>query len=336
MFTRTLLNKSFFISLIIVAIGVFTAAWITVQANSKDDIVFPVAELNNCANKTECGDYCDEPANMLACVSFAEKHNLMSKKEAEIARKFSAIRAGPGKCASQKSCEAYCDDVNHIGECLAFAEEHGMMPEKELKEAKKVQAALARGAKLPGGCANKDQCEAFCENPNHMEECVAFAEAAGFMSSEEAKTIRKIGGKGPGDCKGREECEAFCEDPTHQDECFRFAQEHGLVPEEDMQRMEEGRQVMPGDLPDGTINGIIPDNMPHDEFFDDKKEMMMPPGQKPSDDGVMQELDMTELDAMESEIFEETPETELEEILDEIPADSLGGLLIKILSKSKK
>ena len=52
MFTRTLLNKSFFISLIIVAIGVFTAAWITVQANSKDDIVFPVAELNNCANKT--------------------------------------------------------------------------------------------------------------------------------------------------------------------------------------------------------------------------------------------------------------------------------------------
>ena len=69
-----------------------------------------------------------------------------------------------------------------------------------------------------------------------------FAEAAGFMSAEEAAMARKTGGKGPSGCKGRNECEAFCNNPDNQETCFNFGKEHGLIPEADLRQMEEGRQ----------------------------------------------------------------------------------------------
>ncbi|MBM3251016.1 MAG: hypothetical protein FJZ07_02165 [Candidatus Nealsonbacteria bacterium] len=324
---------------------------LAVVATSKDDIVFPVAELGGCESETECKSYCDNPENMEVCISFAEKHNLISKSELEKAKKFIAIgKQGPGNCDSAASCEAYCNDITNIEECLAFAEQSGLMPPEELAEARKVKAALDAGAVLPGGCSTKDQCEVYCENPNnmeeclafgeaaglippeelaeakkvlaaikqgatpppcrgkeqcetycrqpenmepcltfaeaaglippdeladakrmlsairkgikplpcggreecdvycaeetHFEECLAFAEAAGFIAPEEAEMARKTGGKGPGGCKGRKECEAFCQDPTNQETCFNFAMEHGLMSEEDLRRMEEGKQQL--------------------------------------------------------------------------------------------
>ncbi len=41
------------------------------------NISYPVAELGSCADKTACKTYCDKPANIDACLSFAEKNNLM-------------------------------------------------------------------------------------------------------------------------------------------------------------------------------------------------------------------------------------------------------------------
>lgn len=55
MVTKILLNKKFL--LIGALIGVGCAA--IVLASSPFDITFPVPELNNCANKTECKAYCD-------------------------------------------------------------------------------------------------------------------------------------------------------------------------------------------------------------------------------------------------------------------------------------
>ncbi len=298
---KTLLNKMlnrenyrFLIgSLLITGSMVFSYVLIA-QATSADDIVYPVAELSGCKSETDCRAFCDKPINIVSCVSFAEKHNLMSKEEAEIARKFSAIgNKGPGGCTGQDSCESYCDDIKNMNECLSFAEQNGLMPPEELAEAKKVQAALAQGAKLPGGCSKKESCEVYCENPDNMKECLAFAEAAGFMSpseladakkaliaiekgikpppcrgeedcdvycsepgnfeqcisfaeaagfvsAEEAQMARKTGGKGPGGCKGRE-CEKFCEDEANSDVCFEFAKEHGLISEEELKNAEEGR-----------------------------------------------------------------------------------------------
>lgn len=270
---------------------------LVVQAANKQDIIFPVAELGNCKNEAECKTYCDQPKNLNSCLDFAEKYNLIPEKELAQARKFAAVGVGPGGCASKDSCETYCDDISHMNECLAFAEEHNLIPPDELEEAKKVQAALARGATLPGGCRNKQECETYCENPDRMEECInfaetagfispeelkdakkamqaikkgakpppcrgkracddycgkpenfeqciTFAEAAGFMDAEEAKMVRKTGGKGPGNCQDKKECKVFCQNPNNQQVCFNFAKEHDLLSEEDLEMMEQGKQRM--------------------------------------------------------------------------------------------
>lgn len=336
---------------LLAVLGAVTIAYALVAAaSSKEDIVFPVAELGNCKSERECKAYCDKPDNLLPCVAFAEQHNLMPREEAAKARKFAQVKRGPGGCTTKDSCEAYCNDITHIDECLIFAEANDLIPREELEEARKVQQALQRGVKLPGGCRNKDACDAYCEDsnhteecitfaetagfippdeledarkalaavkkgakappcrgkracdtycgkpenmeacltfaeaagfippeeladakralaaikkgakpppcrgqaecdaycgePDHLEECLAFAEAAGFMSAEDAAMARKTGGRGPGGCKGKETCEQFCKNPANEETCFQFGLEHGLIPPEDLQRMEEGKRQM--------------------------------------------------------------------------------------------
>lgn len=311
--------------------------------------LYPIAELGNCASETECKSFCDRLQNSDACISFAEKYNMTSGDEEKI-KKFKELKEKPGDCKTTGECESYCNDISHIDECIAFAEKNNFMPSQDLEDAKKIQAALARGANLPGNCKSKESCENYCNDPNHMEECiefgeafglipadeldeakkvlqavkkgakpppckgktdcdsycsqpnnfescisfaeaaglipageledakkmlqaikkganppacrgkeecdayctepshieecVTFAEAAGFMSKEDAEMVRKTGGVGPGGCRSNEACDSFCQNPDNQETCFNFGLEHGLIPQADIQRMEEGKRKM--------------------------------------------------------------------------------------------
>src|SRR3989344_5719153 len=76
-------------------------------------ITFPIPELGNCGSKNECRAYCSEPANISACVKFAQDHGLMNKEEAARAEKFrERLQAGggPGGCNSPQSCKTFCGD----------------------------------------------------------------------------------------------------------------------------------------------------------------------------------------------------------------------------------
>ncbi len=339
---------SIILSFITVGLIILIGAVLAQETTSGANIQYPVEELSGCKNETDCRSYCDKPANLSACLDFAEKNNLMSEEEIRIAKNFVAAGAkGPGGCNGKEECEAFCDDIANIDECVSFAEKNNLMPPEELEEAKKVKAAIKRGVKPPP-CGNKKACDVYCEESEHMEECVTFgieagfiqgkeledvqkmlsavkrgikpppcrgkeacdeycsspdnmevcmnfaveagfmpeeekansqkmlqaikkgakppkcrgkeecdtycsqddhfeecfqfAEAAGFMSPEEAAMARKTKGKGPGDCRGKEECETFCNNPDNQETCFNFAKENGMIPEEDLKRMEEGKQ----------------------------------------------------------------------------------------------
>ncbi|HEY4522271.1 MAG TPA: hypothetical protein VJH91_01385 [Candidatus Paceibacterota bacterium] len=81
-----------------------------------------------------------------------------------------------------------------------------------------------------GGCSSKEQCKTYCDDPANIESCVAFAEANGLMSRDEAAQARTFAGKtGPGGCRGPE-CRTLCADPAYRAECIAFAREHGLAP----------------------------------------------------------------------------------------------------------
>ena len=197
-----------------------------------------------CGNKKQCDIYCNEPEHMEVCITFGIEAGFIQGEELEDVQKMlAAVKRGvkPPPCKGKEECDEYCALPDNMETCMIFALEAGFMPEEERADAQKMLAALKKGVKPPA-CQGREECDIYCAEENHFEECLNFAEAAGFMSSEEAEMARKTGGKGPGGCKGKEECENFCDNPDNQETCFNFAKENGLIPEEDIQRMEEGKQ----------------------------------------------------------------------------------------------
>ncbi|MEK7566880.1 MAG: LamG domain-containing protein, partial [Patescibacteria group bacterium] len=259
---------------------------------SAEDIRYPASDLGNCQSETECRSYCDVVDNAKACFTFAKKYNLISEEESQkVADEFLNVKNGPGGCNSGKSCEDYCSTVDHLDECIDFAEKTGYYSPEELAEARKFQELVKSGAQFPGGCKDRNTCEVYCSDSNHMEECLDFAETSGFMppdeiaearkfmalmqqgespggcnskeqcenycfeeshinecidfaekagvmTAEEAEMVRKIGGKGPGGCRSKAQCDTYCE--ANSEECFNFAKENGMISEDDLVKMREG------------------------------------------------------------------------------------------------
>ncbi|MBU2082010.1 hypothetical protein KKH14_01130 [Patescibacteria group bacterium] len=200
------------------------------------NIQFPIEELGNCEDKSACKSYCDKSENTEACVAFAEKNNLMSKEKIGLARKFMAMESkGPGGCNGRDECNNFCNNIANIDECVAFSEKNNLMPPGELEEARKVQAAIRRGVKPPP-CGNKKQCDVYCEESEHMEECIAFGVEAGFIQGKELEDVQKMlaavkRGIKPPPCRGKEACDAYCSSPDNMEVCMNFAMEAGFMSE---------------------------------------------------------------------------------------------------------
>ena len=232
-------TKYFIITIfLLIGLAVFVDKIIAQESNQMSAIQYPVEELGNCENKADCKAYCDKPKNSDACLDFAQKNNLMTEQEIKVAKKFLSNEIeGPGGCTAKDSCEAYCNDINHIDECISFAENNNLIPPEELEEAKKVQAAIKRGAKPPP-CGNKKQCDIYCEEPEHMEECIAFGIEAGFIHGKELEDVQKMlqavrRGVKPPPCKGREACDEYCSSPDNMEVCMTFAMEAGFMSEQE-------------------------------------------------------------------------------------------------------
>ena len=229
-------------TILLISLGIFSVSFVLAQ-NEASEIVFPVMELGGCSDKAECFAYCELDENATQCLAFAKKYQLLPEEEIRISEKVLGVKGGPGGCNSKASCENYCDDVANIETCVAFAEENGLMKGKDLEEAKKVRAIIQSGKKMPGDCRNKNACENYCQNPDHMEECLAFAEESGFFPPEEIEQAKKFmplmkSGETPGGCKSKDECEAYCESDEHFDECISFAEKHGMIHEEERKHIE--------------------------------------------------------------------------------------------------
>lgn len=217
-----------------------------------------------CSSPQSCRAYCENIANIESCLSFAEENNLEADESKEARKIVTYLKSGgtmPGGCTSRASCERYCGDFSHAEECFLFAKKAGLAQEhrggKEedmpSEEQFKKLMRLAKDGETPGGCTSKESCESYCKADGHMEECLTFAEKAGFIDKGKAEKLKKLGGKGPGGCNSEESCHAYCSDPANQEACFAFAKEHGLVGEEDLEHMranmtrrQEGFESGPG------------------------------------------------------------------------------------------
>ncbi|MDO8574204.1 MAG: hypothetical protein Q7R86_01090 [bacterium] len=197
-----------------------------------------------CTTPEGCKTFCSNLANMEVCIDWAEENGLEDEHFNEAKKIKAYLESGgqmPGGCTSETTCKTYCEDFTNVEECFTFAEKVGLEMSDGPKGGPPSREAfeLMRSGQTPGGCKSKNACDAYCSEDSHFEECITFAEKAGFMKKEEAEMVRKTGGKGPGGCKGRE-CENYCNNPAHQEECFKFAEEHGLIPPEELERAKEG------------------------------------------------------------------------------------------------
>jgi hypothetical protein len=201
-----------------------------------------------CTSKQSCETYCaGNVVHLKECVAFGEELGVIPSSDLAEAKKImSALEQGaqmPGGCKTKGECESYCAAGAHIDECLSFAEASGILSPEKLAEAKKVAPFLKSG-ETPGGCQSKDACEAYCADNSHFDQCLTFAQKAGFVSAEDAAIARKTGGVGPGGCKGKDACEAYCNDEAHAAECLAYAKEKGLLSAEDEKLVDNGIDQM--------------------------------------------------------------------------------------------
>ncbi len=204
-----------------------------------------------CTNPRDCEAYCSGTSNLEVCVKFAEEHGFKGEHFEQGKKVYEYIKSGgqlPGGCTSKESCEKYCSDFSHAQECFEFAQKAGITQvappgggggSVSPEQLQKFLELIKKG-ETPGGCKSKDECESYCKDQAHRDECVAFGVKAGFIKPEEAEMIKKSGGNGPGGCNSPESCHAYCNDQAHREECFKFAEEHGFVSHEEVQHAKEG------------------------------------------------------------------------------------------------
>ncbi len=267
-------------------------------------ITYPIPELGNCANRDACRSYCNDSANMSACINFASAHGLMNKDESSVAQKFVQEiqnKQTPGGCTGPESCTAYCTDVSHLDECLSFAKGHGL-DDENIQQGDKIQKFLASGGKLPGGCTSKDSCETYCADFSHATECTAFAKGAGFlkkiaqdqgMSEDQLQKVLDLAssGQAPGGCKSKDECENYCKDSSHLTECLAFATKAGFMSQDQADKIQAIGGKGPGGCnSEDTCKTYCNDPAHSQECFQFGKDhnLIPPEDLKKAQDGIVQ------------------------------------------------
>lgn len=230
------------------------------SAQGIEGLEFPVPELGGCESPAACEAFCDDPEHIAQCVEFAKTHNLVEYEDkAEVRER--VIAGGPGGCKSEAECYAYCENPEHGRECVDFAEANGFMAPEE---ARRARADLERGKKLgagsgPGGCKSEESCKAFCREPAHVEECVAFGVEQGFMTKEEGERALRHGRVftegGPGGCRSEAECRAYCDNRDRVEECVAFGVEQGMIAPQEAERILEQARRAPRLTPENPGPG---------------------------------------------------------------------------------
>ncbi|GEM_PF-2131417 len=147
----------------------------------------------SCKGQAECDQYCGNGDHMEECIAFAQKNGMMSSQQLEESQKvLAAVKKGvkPPACGGPKQCDAYCGSPEHMEECVNFSLAAGLMPDSQKEQMQKTLAAIKRGVKPPA-CRGPRECDTYCSNPEHMEECVNFAVETGMMPDDQKAQMQK-------------------------------------------------------------------------------------------------------------------------------------------------
>jgi len=100
-------------------------------------------------------------------------------------------------------------------------------------------------------CNSQQECEAYCDNVEHIEVCITVAEKYGLMTAEEIADAKRVipflkAGTTPGQCKSRSECDAYCNKEENLNECIDFAIKIGDIDEKEAEMIKKTGGKGPG------------------------------------------------------------------------------------------
>lgn len=211
---------AFFVSLIVsfLVTSISYAEGSDEEIASKYGVKFPVQELGNCTNISECRSFCEDPVNQNACIDFAKKKGFYQEPEAAAGKKPEIVEAAKKElgCDSESSCRSFCSEQANFDKCDAFAKSRGLSGGRAEEAAK---GKILEKAKEVLGCDSPDSCASFCSQEENKQKCSQFAKETGLRGGEQRV--------GPGGCTSEETCKAFCSDPQNFQICRGFSESSG-------------------------------------------------------------------------------------------------------------
>ncbi|MBI2430604.1 MAG: hypothetical protein HYV39_01150 [Candidatus Levybacteria bacterium] len=206
---------------------------------------FPIDELGNCATVAECGDYCEKDGNLPSCMAFVKKYQIT--KDDVLTFTIDEL----GNCQMGTDCRNFCNRDENITKCIDFADKYDLLATSNLELAQKFNKAVGSGGG-PGGCRSLEQCERYCDDSNHTNECLDYVGKKELLPTDELNKVRKVaegfrqGVETPGKCRDYTECNVYCTDPGHYGECGEYAVRVGYFSAEEAEAAKKYGGVGPG------------------------------------------------------------------------------------------
>src|SRR5258708_3675534 len=149
------------------------------HAQTPTPLTFPIAALGNCADKTACKTFCDDPVNQSACKTFAQTHGLTkpgdeSTPSASILQKAASVLG----CTSLDSCKVICSQSANHAKCSEFAKANNLPGgQKPIPSAGEL---LPIAKSLGLDVTSVAQLHADCDKQEYKEACTQLARKVGL------------------------------------------------------------------------------------------------------------------------------------------------------------
>ena len=167
------------------------------QMIKEHQVIFPVADLGNCANINQCKAYCAIPANHDACANFGRKKGLYKENKMqtppslqEDQKKIALLQFARTelKCTSIESCKTLCQLPENQQKCSEFSRKHAMQEPNKTNLSKIKTEELLKNAKKELGCTSQETCKALCQMPENLQKCAEFAKKNGLGQQPSSST----------------------------------------------------------------------------------------------------------------------------------------------------
>ncbi|MBI5127494.1 hypothetical protein HZA76_03515 [Candidatus Roizmanbacteria bacterium] len=150
----------------------------------KYGVVFPIAELGNCADFISCHTFCADSANIDACKTYGKKKGFYNEQQEINKKRLLLQKAKLELNCTEETCKFFCEQKENSEKCDIFRKRY--KPETERVKTILNQEMVTK-AKLLIGCATPEACKSLCEQENNKKRCSDFFRQLGLRKEKKVE-----------------------------------------------------------------------------------------------------------------------------------------------------